>query len=117
MTEKITLFSSCLLSKWGFGDGDEPDSWLDHLDEHGINYDDVEWPLVQLVRRYLLPALEKNHTIEVYEIESIHNPIRARVVDGIEIDDYAAEPQVRMRPEYVEVPLPEALKVALETAA
>lgn len=112
----ITLDSFGLLSKWGFGDGDTPDQWLDYLDERGIDWDDAEWPLAALVRRYLLPKLEENHTIDVYEIGTIHNPIRARYVDGVEIDDYAAEPQVKMRPEYVEVPLSEALKIALEAS-
>ncbi|ASU81518.1 hypothetical protein CDO52_00805 [Nocardiopsis gilva YIM 90087] len=110
----ITLYSSDLLSKWGFNDGDEPDIWLDYLDEMGLDWDDIPWPLVPLVRRYLLPALAAHHDIEVYEIESIHNPIRARRVNGIEIDDHAVEPQVQLTPEWVNVPLADALRIAQE---
>ncbi|WP_431889434.1 hypothetical protein [Nocardiopsis alba] len=110
----ITLYSFGLLSKWGFGDGDTPDEWLDYLDERGVDWDDAEWPLVQIVRRYLLPELAKNHAIDVYEIGTIHNPIRASKVDGIEIDDRAINDEVELTPASVEVPLAEALKIALE---
>ncbi|MEV2277723.1 hypothetical protein AB0I72_19265 [Nocardiopsis sp. NPDC049922] len=113
MTEPtVTLFSFGLLSKWGFGDGDTPDEWLDYLDEHGIDWDDAQWPLAALVRRYLLPELAKHHTIEVYEIETIHNPIRASRVDGIEIDPLAADDEVELIPASVDVPLSEALRIA-----
>lgn len=110
----ITLHSFGLLSKWGFGDGDAPDEWLDYLDERGIDWDDAEWPLAALVRRYLLPELAKHHAIDVYEIGTIHNPIRASKVDGIEIDDRAINDEVELVPASVDVPLAEALKIALE---
>jgi hypothetical protein len=112
----ITLHASGLLSKWGFSDGETPDAWFDYLAEQGVDWDDAEWPLTALVRRFLLPELAKHHAIEVYEIESIHNPIRASKVDGIEIDDYAATPQVDLTPPWVDVPLSEALRIAHEDA-
>jgi hypothetical protein len=40
---KLVLWSDGLLSKWGFGDGDEPDAWLDWCDEQGIDYNARGW--------------------------------------------------------------------------
>lgn len=112
----ITLHSSGLLSKWGFGDGDEPDEWLDYLDKHGIDWDDAEWPLAELVRCYLLPELRQHHDIDVYEIDTIHNPIRAECVDGVEIDVRAANDHITLTPASVDVPLIDALIVAMAQA-
>jgi hypothetical protein len=111
----IALFSSGLLSKWGFGDGDAPDEWCDYCEAQGVDYNAIDWKslLVALVRRYLVPELERHHEIEVYEIGTSHNPIRARLVDGVEIDECALDDQVELTPAWVEVPLADALRIAL----
>jgi hypothetical protein len=103
----LHLSSASLLSKWGFNGGDLPDHVWDHMDEIGIAYDAVDWhaALRALVRAHLLPEVEKHHTIEVYDITTIHNPIRAAVVDGMEIDDYSPRPQVDLKPDGVDVPM------------
>lgn len=75
--EKVTLYAAGLLSKWGFMDGDELD-WLwefDIKDKHAV--------LCAVVRQKLLPALKQ--AVEVEEICTIHNPIRARTVDGKDV--------------------------------
>jgi len=104
----LTLFAHSLLSKWGFNDGDEPEHLLDYMDEVEINYNalPIDWhdALRSLVRKHLLPALAANgHQVEVYDIDTIHNPIRASKVDGVEIDDYARNDGVQLNPDSVTV--------------
>jgi hypothetical protein len=101
----LTLFSSSLLSKWGFNDGNDPDDWLDYCEAHGIDYNAVDFPLVALVRQHLLPVLDQDVT--VVEIETSHNPIRAELVDGIDVTEawYGRAPEPTLTPEYVDVPL------------
>jgi hypothetical protein len=88
----LTLSADCLCSKWGFNDGDMPDVLMDYWDElDSVEYARIDWhaALRTLVREHLVPAMEAaGHTVEVYDIETIHNPIRARLIDGVEIDDY-----------------------------
>ncbi|NQX36267.1 hypothetical protein [Herbiconiux sp. VKM Ac-2851] len=89
----LSLDAQSLLSKWGFGDGDKiGDWWWDHFDEPldsrfpGAHRHDV---LRLLVRLALVPAIEAfGHAITVYDIGTIHNPVRAETVDGITIDHY-----------------------------
>lgn len=108
----ITLHSAGLLSKWGFNDGDAPDAWLDWLDERGIPYgNDVwreRWPLVQLVLRYLIPQLDQ--PVEVYEISTCHNPIRAYSINGVEVD--GTEDDSDLTPESVNVPFSAVLALS-----
>lgn len=108
----LTLDSDGLLSKFGFNDGDAPDAWLDYCEANGIDYNEVDFPLVQLVRQYLLPALDQRVT--VVEIETIHNPIRAKTVDGIEVhgqDTVNGEP-IELTPEQVTIPMAEVARIA-----
>jgi hypothetical protein len=113
----ITLFSSCLLSKWGFNDGDDPDTWVDYCDAHGIDWANAEWHpvLIQLVRRYLLPQIEQD--VQVVEIQTIHNPIRAERVNGVDVTGcwYQGEDSGPvLTPESVEIPIEDVAKVARE---
>ena len=112
----ITLHSSGLLSRRGFDDGDAPDQWWELLDERGIDQDDCAWPLAELVRCYLLPELRQHHDIDVYEIDTNHNPIRAQYVDGVEIDVRAANDHITLTPASVDVSLIDALVIALAQA-
>ncbi|WP_329114410.1 hypothetical protein [Streptomyces sp. NBC_01353] len=112
----ITLFSRDLLSKWGFNDGDDPDAWLDWCEQQGIDYNQLGYPLAALVRRHLLPAIEQNVT--VVDVESSHNPIRAEVVDGVDVFDVwrGRAPEPTLTPDHVDVPMGEVLRLALAEA-
>lgn len=68
----LRLFAYGLASKFGFGDGDILEYFcednnidLQERDEHEV--------LIKLVRTYLLPLIPH---VQVYEIGSLHNPIR-----------------------------------------
>jgi hypothetical protein len=83
--EPLVLRADNLLWKGGFEDGDILFDW--HWDAI-----DAPWPylasehdtLALLVTTHLIPALAAaGHNVEVYRIETIHNPIRASVVDGL----------------------------------
>ena len=110
----VTLFSSGLLSKHGFGDGDAPDEWLDYCDDHGIDLPPAAWhPILrELVKQFLLPALTQKVTI-VY-IGTSHNPVRAETVNGADISGYWTGPlkDLSLTPECVEIPMTEVVKVA-----
>lgn len=115
----LFLSSDDLLNKWGFDDGSEPGEFLDYLDALGLPYPgrgvwtDV---LRRLVREYLVPALGQE--VELVDIETSHNPIRAATVDGVDMSDYwAREPEefpVRLAPVTVEVPMSRVLEVVRE---
>jgi hypothetical protein len=76
MSEGLRLGADGLASKWGFNDGDMPDELWDILDDLVIPTDLVNWHEVlrRLVRMHLVPLLPAG--IEVYNVETIHNPIR-----------------------------------------
>lgn len=117
MTEPhITLFSEGLLSKWGFNDGDDPEPWLDWCDAQGIDHNAIEYPLARLVREHLIPVIEQ--TITVVDIESSHNPIRAKTVDGADVTEVwnGRAPEPTLTPDTVDVPMTEVLRLALEEA-
>lgn len=68
----LRLFAYGLASRFGFGDGDILEYFcednnidLQERDEHEV--------LIKLVRTYLLPLIPH---VQVYEIGSLHNPIR-----------------------------------------
>lgn len=109
----LRLHSDSLLSKWGFNDGDMPDRVYDYCDANGIGYAELNWTatLIRLVREHLLPALE--HQVDVYEIVTIHNPIRARTVDGVRIDPTDLDDEVELTPQCVDVPLAVVMQQAV----
>lgn len=106
----LHLVSDGLLSRWGFYDGDQPETLLDWADDQpdpdlrDLIYD-ADWRAVlrRLVRDHLLPRLAERHAIEVYDVETNHNPIRASRVDGKDIDATADNDDIRLEPEAVEV--------------
>ncbi|WP_330348156.1 hypothetical protein [Streptomyces sp. NBC_00582] len=111
--QTLTLFSRSLLSKWGFNDGDTPDAWMDWCDSEGIDWPQLDFPLVALVREHLVPAITQN--VSVVEIETSHNPIRVETIDGTDVrpvwTGLVDEPT--LTPESVDVPMTEVLRVAL----
>lgn len=109
----VTLVSECLLSKWGFNDGADDEAWLDWCEDNGIDYNAVDYPLIELVKTYLIPALDQAVTVSV--IETSHNPIRVETVDGVDVTEQwydARPPTTRLTPEYVDVPMSEVLRLA-----
>lgn len=112
----LTLFSASLLSKWGFNDGDDPEDWLDYCEAHGVDYNALDFPLVALVRRYLLPRIQQ--PITVVEIETSHNPIRAETVDGQDMTEvwHNRAPEPELTPQAVDVPMADVLQLALAEA-
>jgi len=113
----LVLASSSLLSKWGFEDGAMPDHVADLIEESGIRHEDVPWQEVlrHLVRTFLLPEIQKHHTIELLDLGTIHNPIRATVVDGQDVkDEWYVGPVTQLKPECVEVPLVDVLAAIRE---
>ncbi|WP_119728350.1 hypothetical protein [Thermomonospora amylolytica] len=113
--DALVLSSECLLSKWGFWDGAEPDALLDLLDERGMDYPE-DWTAVlrRLIREDLIPALDQR--VEVVDIETCHNPIRARTVDGVDVVDQwtKVDTDVELTPETVAVPIARVLQVLEE---
>jgi len=104
----LVLHAECLCSKWGFSDGDTPDALMDYWDAIGVDYNRIDWHAVlrRLVREHLVPAMETaGHAVEVFDIDTIHNPIRASQIDGVEIGPYnRVDAPFDLRPESVTVP-------------
>jgi hypothetical protein len=113
---QLTLFSSGLLSKWGFWDGMAPDDWLDYCEARGVDYTRLPFPLTSLVRRYLLPQIEQ--AVTVVEIDTCHNPVRAATVDLQDMTDVwtGRVPEPLLTPEHVDVSMADALRIALTEA-
>ncbi|MGW9270779.1 hypothetical protein [Microbacterium sp. NPDC055599] len=86
----FTLDADSLLSKWGFGDGDAlSDWWWEHFEEDPP-FDDRR-ALHALVLSYLVPAItDAGREVNVYWIETIHNPVRSDTLDGAPVDHYSA---------------------------
>lgn len=115
MTEEpgFWMCSDGLLSKWGFDDGSLPDSYLDWLDEQGLDYPDDDTEILRtLVRERLVPALDQH--IELVDIETSHNPIRASRVDGVDVEDcwYGKQPNPELTPDAVFVTYRDVLDLA-----
>lgn len=113
---KLHLFAESLFSKWGFNDGDIPDHIADALDDAGLPTNGWRVVLCRLVREHLVPALDQR--VEVTEIETCHNPIRASTVDGVDVEDcwYGDVPKPALTPDAVEIPLDEVIRVVRECA-
>jgi hypothetical protein len=79
---EVLLASDSLLSKWGFDDGGTPWEWIAYWEDLGGGWCATvpPYPLVAVVRAFLLPVIEQQ--VEVAEIGTSHNPVRAARVDG-----------------------------------
>lgn len=106
----MLFHTESILSKWGFDDGDMLD---DLLWDNGIELDDKHKLLIKVVREKVLPEIKQH--VEVFEIGTIHNPIRAESVDGVKVDNYGDNPNIHLLPESVEVDDAEILRMARAT--
>jgi hypothetical protein len=95
----MRFYTEGLLSKWGFNDGDILDDLL--YDHFGTFDEDPHELLIKVVRVHILPKLEQ--MVEVHEINTIHNPIRATSVNGVKINVYEGIHGVSLTPEYVDI--------------
>ena len=76
----FVMYADDLLSKWGFGGGDRlADYCHDEFDVYDFQFN-CHKALEELVKRYLLPKLDKK--VEIMFIGTIHNPVRAEMIDG-----------------------------------
>jgi len=104
----MRLYTAGLLSKWGFGDGDVLDDMIFDSLGGGVDYSKT---LIKVVREFVVPKIKNK--IELQEIGTIHNPIRASMVDGIEVD-WIEEQDIELEPEFVDVPDEDILRIAKE---
>lgn len=87
----LHLDAESLMSKWGFSDGEAlNDWWWDQYDE-APPFDDA-LVLHALVVAYLVPALRAaGHQVEIFTIQTNHNPVRAETLNGVEVDHYSLQ--------------------------
>lgn len=64
--------------------------------------------MIQIIKDFLIPEIEKNHTIEI-EILDSHNPIRISSINGIEYDPLG-DWIPRINPKSVEIKANKLLK-------
>ncbi len=94
----MRFYTHGLLSKWGFKDGDCL------YDIEGMPEDvNARHLLADVVRAHVLPKMKQR--IEVVQIETCHNPIRAKSVDGADVQDRWDDTQFEMplEPDFVDV--------------
>ncbi|WP_028474079.1 hypothetical protein [Nocardioides alkalitolerans] len=102
----LWLSTESLLSNHGFNDGDMPDDVWDALDAASIPHDEIDWHHVLrgYVRTMLLPA--SPHRVEVEDVSTSHNPIRATKVDGRSVDAFLGPDQLGPAMRHVGVLVP-----------
>ena len=98
----IAFYPEGLLHKFGFGDGD---MLGDLTEEHDLGVDHREL-LVAVVDRLVVPRLDQK--VDAYAFwGTLHNPIRARAIDGVEADIGDT-----LTPEIIEIPVADIIEVA-----
>ncbi len=103
--DKVIFFTCGILSKWGFNDGDLL-SWVNSTKDC-----DSHETLSYIVRTLLVPKL--NASVEMIDVGSSHNPIRAKSIDGIEVDLYSEEKRFDyLQPDSIELTGPEVIEIA-----
>ncbi len=113
----MLFLTNDLLSKWGFFDGDilyhlvhetipelkekvNEEIEKDILPKDAFAMYFIDNLLEIIIRKYILPKLP--YKIVLKRVVG-HNPVRARYVNGVEIDDYNPEKNIKLEPEYIEV--------------
>ena len=79
----MIFHTDSLLSKWGFSDGDMLE---DLLYDNNLGDVDTHTVLIKVVKEMVAPKVKQ--VLDIYEIPSIHNPIRTNSVDGVAVDHY-----------------------------
>ncbi len=106
----IRFFTNDLLSKYGFGDGD---LLVCLLSDHGFT-DMHNQVLAEAVVQYIVPTV--NRKIELLQVENwnwtAHNPIRAKRVDGVEVDDTGDNENLALTPRFVDIEKEAILDIA-----
>ena len=98
----VVFYPEGLLHKFGFGDGD---MMGDFTREHDLEVDHRDL-LVAVVERLVVPRLDQQ--VDTYTLwGTLHNPIRARAIDGAEADLGDT-----LTPEIVEIPVADIIEVA-----
>jgi hypothetical protein len=112
----MRFWTDGLISKWGFDDGDQLSDYCYDLSEEGVKVEDHDL-LIAVVKRKILPALDQHLDLEV--ISTIHNPIRATHVDGLDVRSAHYEPDFPspITPEFVDVPEEVIRALAVELSA
>lgn len=113
----MEFYTGGLGSKWGFEDGDQLlDWWWDKVDE-GLLPDEPGGRalLLEVLERLVIPAIEND--VATYRIATIHNPVRASKVDGVEVDCMDPSADYGIRPDFVTVDDETLLTIALEIAS
>ena len=112
MESRTVVFSTeGLLSKWGFEDGD---LLMGFMNENGFDVGDYshEALLVAAVRRFVIPRIRNR--VEVEEVSTLHNPIRAVLVDGKKVDCFNPDDSLSLDPAEVAVSHEELIRLAEE---
>jgi hypothetical protein len=114
--ETVRVASNNLFSKFGFEDGGSPDAWFDYWHDWRTPPagEIPDFPWAEVVRRYLLPALDQQVTVT--ELLN-HNPVRAVTVDGVDVTgcwDGADLPWPELTPAHVDVPVAEVIALVGE---
>ena len=98
----IRFYTSGLLSKWGFDDGE---LLIDLLLDHGFTGSRGQ-VLAETVIQHVIPVLDQKE-IELIKVHdwnwSCHNPIRAERVNGVEVDDLEYKPNPTLTPEFIDI--------------
>lgn len=97
----MSFYPDGLLSKFGFGDGDMMYDLIDELGL-GVFHQDL---LIAVVERLVVPRLDQ--VVVTQTVGSMHNPIRARTVDGEPADLGSI-----ITPQVVEIPVADIVAVA-----
>lgn len=117
----MIFYTSSLLSKWGFKDGDIfddilYDNFITMPEVTAEPHDREHQALIHIVKEFILPKLDQK--VEVVEICTIHNPIRAKTVDGVNVEDqwYDVNHTTKITPEIIVVPDEIVFKILCEFA-
>ena len=100
--EVVEFYPEGLLHKFGFGDGD---MLVEYVVQHDLNVDFQDL-LVAVVEQLVIQQLDQQVETETI-LATLHNPIRARTIDGEEADICSV-----ISPQVVEVPLADIVRIA-----
>jgi hypothetical protein len=116
----LTLWASCLASKWGFDDGDLVIEYVFNLRECGYQIEKYnrDESLKLLVETYLAPVLvEKGIDVQYEFVGTCHNPIRVSKVNGVDVDWRALNTPAVLEGISVTIPANDVVNLLLSAAS